>query len=170
LSAANAVRRIIARRIPAVTSWYRPASSKAGRSGNSSTGRAGSSNRLVPAFTRVTSPVASSSMSSSVLSLRIWDSWLIGRMAAPARATSLPRSSYRIPTSVSNATRVRASSRATALTQLRTALVVRAGTAADTNWQAVSNPSRWHVSFIGAFLSPVRGVGLRLGLTLHFIP
>ena len=39
--------------------------------------------------------VASRLISSSLLSFRICDNWLIGRIAAPPRCTTLPRNSYR---------------------------------------------------------------------------
>ena len=62
-------------------------------SGNSSTGRVG---HLEPAGAglrpSVPSAVASRLISSSVLSRRICVSWLIGRIAEPARLTLMPRS------------------------------------------------------------------------------
>src|SRR5262249_46845595 len=53
---------------------------------------------------------------------------------------------------------VSASSWAIALMLLRISFVVRVGTAAETNWHAVSKLSRWHVSFMGYSLSPFLGV------------
>ena len=75
-------------------------------------------------------------------------SWLIGRIAEPARFTLMPRSLVADADLGVEGDERQAVVLGDGLDVAQDSLVVRAGTAAATNWHAVNSPSRWHVTFM----------------------